>query len=60
MRSDDRHSAADCLRRECYIAGAAASKTDKAIDPAMNHDFSALKPYAQFPVKEPEYLSAIK
>jgi hypothetical protein len=42
------------------IVGAAASKADKAIDPAMNHDFSALKPLAQFPEKEPEYLSAVK
>jgi hypothetical protein len=37
-----------------------ASKADKSIYPSMNHDFSALKPYAQFPEKEPEYLSAIK
>jgi hypothetical protein len=42
------------------VAGAAASKSDNAIDPAMNHDFSALKPLAQFPEKEPPYLSAAK
>jgi hypothetical protein len=42
------------------IAGAAASKADKAINPLMNHDFSALKPLAQFPEQEPEYLSAVK
>jgi hypothetical protein len=42
------------------IVGAAVSKADKVIDPAMNQDFSALKPLAQFPEEEPEYLSAIK
>jgi len=42
------------------IAGGAASKEDKAIYPSMNHDFSALKPLAQFPKKEPAYLSAVK
>jgi hypothetical protein len=42
------------------IVGAAVSKADKAIDPTMNHDFWTLKPLAQFPEKEPEYLSAIK
>jgi hypothetical protein len=42
------------------IVGAAVSKADKVIDPAMNNDFWALKPLAQFPEKEPEYLRAVK
>ncbi len=42
------------------IAGVAASKDDSALSPGMNHDFSALKPLAQFPKEEPEDLSALK
>lgn len=42
------------------VLASAASNKDKAIYPAINHDFSALKPFAQFPEQEPEELSAIK
>ncbi|MGH7492764.1 MAG: hypothetical protein ACREOO_10255 [bacterium] len=39
--------------------GAAASKADEVSYPQASHDFSALRLMAQFPNKEPEYLSAI-
>ncbi len=42
------------------LAGAAASSADKAGASQVNHDFSALKPFAQFPKEEPGYLNAVK
>jgi hypothetical protein len=36
------------------ILGSAAS-SDKEVEPIPNHDFSSLKPFARFPVNEPEW-----
>lgn len=42
------------------VADIVTAKSDKAIHPAMNHDFSALTPLAQFPEQELERLTVIK
>ncbi len=42
------------------LAEFAASEEDRTIYSRRNHDFSALKPFAQFPEQEPEYLTAVK
>lgn len=38
----------------------AASRRDRIIYPRNDHDFSALKPFAQFPEQEPDYLNVIQ
>jgi len=42
------------------IAGIASSRGDKVIEPLPGRDLSLLKPYARFPLEEPEFLGKIK
>ena len=42
------------------VTGIVTSTDDVTIEPRTNADFSSLKPFARFPLSEPEYLHEIK